>query len=338
MDIVYSSSDAYSECTGVSLYSLYLNNIDIEELNVNILSTDISEKNKEALTEVASSFNRRLNIIDAKQDFIDEANRLHLQLLRGAYNTYSRVVLNRWFSHLDKIMVIDSDTMVTGSIKGAWELDINESYLAAVPEIAMYNPYSTQEDPELIKSLDMYYNMGICVVNLKKWREDNIDNLIVTSIERNKPVFKIADQSIINKYCAGKIARLPLMYNFYSPVHNVSYKTVNRVFNIKTVFSEEEFEHSSKTPAIIHYFGHSYERPWFKYSVALKKNEYLAIRKETPWHNKKLGSWRKGGSIIIKSYDIICYFLLLTSNYEMALRFRYIWGQKVKNLIHKERL
>ena len=219
MEIVYSSSDAYASCTGVSLYSLYLNNKDVEELNVYVLSTDISPENKERLEKTAKSFDRKITIIDAKEDFIRGAERLNLPLLRGAYNTYARVMLNTWFSHLEKIFVVDSDTMITGSLMPAWELDITDYMLAAVPEMAMYNPYNYQEDPEILSSLDLYYNMGICIVNLKRWRDKDIDQLIYDNVQKETKGFMIADQSIINKYIGKEIARLPLNYNYYTPVH-----------------------------------------------------------------------------------------------------------------------
>lgn len=331
MDIVYSSSDAYSECTGISLFTLYSCNQSVDDLNVNILSTDISSQNKKKLIEVSQIFGRNLNIIDAKQDFVDEAERLNLKLLRGAYNTYSRVVLNRWFGHLDKIMVIDSDTMICGSIEGAWKQNIDSYLLAAVPEIAVYNPFSDNEDMNLVDRSDLYYNMGICVVNLKKWREDDVDSLIAKSIERDKPYFKIADQSIINMYCVGKIARLPLKYNYYSPVHNVDYKTINDVFSKRVIFKESEFNEASSNPLIIHYFGHSYERPWFKHSVAFRKKDYLIEKAKTPWAYEKEGKWRKSGSIIMNIYDQVCYLLLLLRQYKTCLKFRYIWGQRIKS-------
>lgn len=332
MEIVYSSSDAYSSCTGVSLLSLYENNKDVEDLNVHILSTDITLINKEKLNSVAQQYGRSLNIIDAKQDFIDEANRLELELLRGAYNTYSRVVLNRWFSSLDKIMVIDSDTMVCGSLKPAWNFDLSDFALAAVPELAMYTKEIRFEDPELLRDLDTYYNMGICVVNLKKWRDEKYDELIYNSIKRDHPIFRIADQSIINKYLNGKIARLPLQFNYYSPVHNVSYNTLCKVFPRKKIFELEELEKASKKTAIIHYFGHSYERPWFKHSVALRKDEYIQIRNKSPWKDEPYSKWRKE-SLIINIYDFICFCLLKLKLNAACLRFRYIWGQKIQELL-----
>ena len=46
MNIVYSSSDAYAVCTGISMYSLFENNKEEETLDVYILSTDIAKDNK----------------------------------------------------------------------------------------------------------------------------------------------------------------------------------------------------------------------------------------------------------------------------------------------------
>lgn len=330
MDVVYSSSDAYSACTGVSLYSLYLHNKDVDILNVYVLSTDISEDNKKRLKETARTFGRELTIIEAREDFVKGAKKLHLPLLRGAYNTYARVMLNTWFSHLDKIFVVDSDTMISGSLSPAWNMDISDYMLAAVPEMAMYNPYNHQEDPELLASIEMYYNMGICIINLKRWREKSIDNLIYERVQQEEKGFKIADQSIINKYIGHEIVRLPLNYNYYTPVHNVSYKTVCRVFNLKKVFSEEEFNKAKEEPAIIHYFGQSYERPWFKHSVAYREKEYHRLRAKTEWAQVPLSKWRLRGSWVIKIYDVICYLILLCGAYETCLKFRYIWGQRLK--------
>ena len=333
MDIVYSSSDAYAGCTGVSLYSLYRHNETIEHLNVYVLSTDISTENKKRLFQTARKFGRELTIIDAKEDFVRESNRLHLPLLRGAYNTYGRIILNKWFSHLDKVFVIDSDTMICGSLEPAWDIDISNYLLAAVPEMAMYNPYNHQEDPEILSSIDMYYNMGICIINLKRWREKDIDTLIYESIQKETKGFMIADQSIINKYIGNEITRLPLNYNYYTPVHRVSYQAISKVFSTKKVFDENEFESARISPVIIHFFGQSFDRPWFKYNAAYKKKEYQSLRNQTEWRDAPLNRWRKNSSCVLQVYDVICYIMLLLGLYTTCLGFRYVWGQSIKSLI-----
>lgn len=333
MEIIYSSSDAYSMCTGISLYSLYKNNVDIDILNVHILSTDISDENKNRLKSIALSFNRSLNIIDAKNDFINWTNKLNLSLFRDAYNTYSRLMLNIWFKHLDKIMVIDSDTLVCGSIKDAWNIDIKDYYIAAVPEVAMYGKDNFQEDPDLLNSLDMYYNMGVCIVNLKKWREDDIDRFIFNSVQKETKPFMLADQSILNKYLSGNITRMPLKYNFYTPCHHISYKVLNSIFNQKRVFTEDEYEDAITNPAIIHYLGHSYERPWFKNNAAYKNQNYLSVKMLTPWKEFPLSKWSKPNNLIICIYDFVCYLLLILGLYSICIKFKYIIGQNIKGIM-----
>ncbi|MDW7669690.1 MAG: glycosyltransferase, partial [Bacillota bacterium] len=161
IDIVYSSSDLYAQCTGVSLLSLLHNNQDVEELNIHVIDTDISFENKKKINAIAQSFGRNINFISAKQTFENEIKSMNLKILRGAYNTYSRLKLNTWFKNLDKILVIDSDTLVVGSLKELWEIDLKDNLIAAVPEIGVYLPNNTFDDINIINLNEFYYNAGI---------------------------------------------------------------------------------------------------------------------------------------------------------------------------------
>ena len=53
MNIIYSSSDAYSELAGVSITSLFENNKNIDDIEVYIIDNGISEKNKEHFHKIA---------------------------------------------------------------------------------------------------------------------------------------------------------------------------------------------------------------------------------------------------------------------------------------------
>lgn len=337
MNIVYSSSDAYAECTGISIWSLFEKNKHVQELAVYILDTDISAENRERLLSVARSFNRTIIFISAVEGFKKGAEELNLPLMRGSYNTYSRVLMNMWFSNLDKVLVIDSDTLVTGNIQPLWDIDLTGRLIAAVPEIAMYGKYNNLEESKIINNSPLYYNMGICLINLKDWREKKIDELIKQKINEEKPELRIADQSIINMYLNQFIKRIDLKYNYYSVVHGVSYKTIIKIFQKKIVFSESEYLEASNNPAIIHYFGHSFERPWFKYNGAYMKDEYMTVRSLTPWNNSSLQKWKKTNSLILDLYDILSYLLLLLGFRNCCLKFRYIYGQRLKEItgIHR---
>lgn len=189
------------------------------------------------------------------------------------------------------------------------------------------------EPEQLIEHIPMYYNMGICLVNLEEWRSQNIDQYLMKKIVEETEPYHIADQTIINKYLHEFIVRMPLRYNYYSTVHRVRYKTVRKIFDQKEVFSEEEFLEAGRHPAIIHYFGHSYERPWFKRNQAYMKRRYGRLRQHTLWGECEMPRWREGNHLVIRIYDRICYLLLAMRLYDFCLKFRYIYGQKVKQVM-----
>ena len=334
MNVVYSSSDYYSECTGVSLYSLYNHNREID-INVFIISSDISKENQKRLHDIACIFNKSLTIIDADVSFNKAAEKYHFKKLRGSYNTYSTIILNEWLSFLDKVIVIDSDTLITGSLKGMWNLDIEDYYFAAVPETAMYGKYNYFEDEDIILENDAYFNAGICVVNLKKWREDNIDEYLLKAVKSDNRSYLTSEQSIMNKFLGNKAKAMPLQYNFYSTYHFADYDVIQKIFYKKHFFSKLEYEYAKDNPVIIHYCGFPFERPWFKINVAYRKKEYLQVRSKTPWAEMPLKKWSRRESIFKHLYDVLCYILIKCRMYNTCLKLRGVFAQKVKGILVK---
>ncbi len=335
MNIVYSSSDYYADCTGVSLYSLYENNRD-NDVNVFILSCGISELNKKRLSEISSNFNRTLTIIEANDGFEEAARLYNFEKLRGSYNTYSRIILNKWLSFLDKVIVIDSDTLVTGNLREMWETDLDNFYYAAVPEVSMYGRYNYFEEEEIINIHDTYYNAGICIVNLKQWREDNIDNYLLQCITKDSKSYLNSEQSIMNKFLGDKIKRIPLKYNYYTTFHFANFSVITRIFYKKHLINQDEYIEAKTNTAIIHYCGFSYERPWFSHSKAYKKDLYLAVRKKTPWKKEKLRAWGYRESKFKYVYDGLCYLMMFIGMYNVCLKFRLVFAQRIKGLLSKQ--
>ena len=337
VNIVYSSSDYYSQCTGISIYSLLKNNQNIAKMNIYVLETGISESNKSKIYEIAKNFGRDVKFIDAQKQFDVHVKKLKFKYMRGSYNTYARVMLNAWFNDLDKVLLIDSDTLVVGSIEDLWNTNMDGYLICAVPEIGMYSTYSTYEDNKIVDASNPYFNMGIVLCNLKLWREKNIDDLIEKKLGDYKENFKIADQSILNYTINNQMKRLHLKYNYYTSVHAVKYSTIKKVFSEKTIFNEDEFLEARKNPVIIHFVGHSFERPWFRNSISIYKDMYLSYRQETPWKGQKLMEMASSPSWIFGIYDKLTCMILKLRLFDTAHWFRYVLGQKIKNVIKRSR-
>jgi len=336
--VVYSSSDLYAQCTGVSIISLLENNKDIEKLKLYVLDTDISDKNKENIRQIVNYYNRTIVFISVQKQFEENLEKFKLSHMRGSYNTYARVMLNTWFGFLDRILFIDSDTLVVGSIRALWETYLQDYLLAAVPEVAVYAKGCITEDKDIVDACRYYYfNMGIVLCNLKQWRQENTDALVAAKVRQYDKDFYIADQSILNYALNNRIFRLHLKYNYYTAVHSVTYKTVCKIFSRKKIFSELEFSEARREPVVIHFVGHPFERPWYERSTSPYKLLYHEYRKKTPWANESLLPIPPSKNIIFGIYDYIVYFLKKFNIYGFTHWLRYILGQRIKKISGQKR-
>ncbi len=105
-----------------------------------------------------------------------------------------RCALTKVFPDKDRIVSIDCDTIVTQDISELWELDLTDYHVAMTPEVTSSRPY---------------HNNGICVMNLKKLREDGVDDLMIAEMNRNHHIY--VGQDAMQQYC--KILDLPSTYN-----------------------------------------------------------------------------------------------------------------------------
>lgn len=111
-----------------------------------------------------------------------------------------RAALPKIFPDLDRILTLDVDTLVRDNISHMWDIDLDGYYLAATKEEAL----SKEENRD-------YINMGMAMINLKKWREDKMDDKIIAALD--KYFYRYNEQDCINDFCEGKIKILPSDYN-----------------------------------------------------------------------------------------------------------------------------
>ena len=71
----------------------------------------------------------------------------------------------------EKIIYLDSDLVVLGDIRELWDYDITDYYIAGVED-----KYSDMMKCRVnLSESDTYFNSGVIVMNLKRFREDRIE-------------------------------------------------------------------------------------------------------------------------------------------------------------------
>jgi lipopolysaccharide biosynthesis glycosyltransferase len=281
LNIVFASDQIYIEHLAVAIYSLFKCNPTVN-FNVYIFNTDIDGASWSRLSELAAQYGQ--NLFDIKiVDREIEGLVLNQSVTKA---TYYRLFIPEKLG-FDKVLYLDSDIVVNGSIEDLYNTNIDQCYVAAVAD-AVPNPHEDLGMSEGSK----YFNCGVMLLNLPKWREDRIKERVIDLI-RNKPwVIRFPDQCGINSIVDGR------------------WKELHPKYNAQTIFFQVKFEHTRSdlypagqlregidNPVIIHYTGK--QKPWhLGYKHRFRKLYWRNLR-ETPFNSNSRAELRLVNFLIL---------------------------------------
>ena len=260
--IFFTFDNNYVEPAAVAFYSL-LNKAKSDVFyKMYVLHSDITKDKQNLLMNIVQRFeNAQLKFVDTKSEFKKEWE-------NGSFNSkYANSTFTistlikcfgaKFFPQYEKIIYSDVDIVVTDDISEIFDIDLTDKYVAGVK--GAFSKYFKNElshlKPEHFEMLrDKYIAGGIWVMNLKKIREDNLEEKMCqiindTSIEKRFP-----DQDIINISCEGKVGYLPLNYISYPYMIDLLQKP-----DFISDYSREELYDSIINPKIIHFAA---GKPW----------------------------------------------------------------------------
>lgn len=288
MYVIYHSSDTFAEVTGVSMISLFENNKSADKIHVLYIQKGMTDANKAILTSIAKQYGRELEFMDMP-NWSQKLN-IELKSCKAGWLGfgYNRLFLTEYIPEdVDRVLYLDSDTVIEGSLDELWNTDMDGYYLAAVDDCLS----SKYRDIVGLTGEGNYCNAGMLLVNLNKWREDNITDAFIKMIYDNNGYFVFNEQSILNSMFSEKIKILPQKYNVNSLVYLFSRKELMRLrrpYNFP--YSEDELKQARENPVITHFTGNFYvhRRPWVENSDHPHKEAYLKYRSLSPWKDAPL--------------------------------------------------
>jgi len=282
LTILYQSDDNYAAFMGVSICSLLENNKSAEEISIYIIDDSISKNNKELLLEMVQAYSRELFFISGEVVLNDKEITDIFAYTGMRKNTHSYLKL-----FLDKIMpdcsgrviYIDCDTAVTGNIQELITLDMGQKTIGMVKDSLI----TKSKISVGLEECDNYYNSGIIVVDMDKWRERRCSARILEHI-KNIRIYGTVDQDVLNVELKDEIYTLPIKYNL-QPLHMVySVELYNKVYKHKaTYYSGEEIEDAVDFPGIVHYLRYMGESPWNLNNVHPAASIFDKYLELSPW-------------------------------------------------------
>lgn len=276
MNILYTLNDKFVPQVAAGICSVCENNKNMKEITFYIISCGITNENKEKLNLLVKKYKRKIEIIELTniKDYFD----FDYDTLGWNSIVLVRLLIDKILPpKVKKILYLDGDTIVIGNLEKLWNINLKNKVLGMSIEPTV----DKQRKKDLGLEKYPYYNAGVLLVNLEKWRDTKAGERIIKFYrDRNGKLFA-NDQDAINGALKNEIYTLPPKYNFYNIFNQYPYSFMCKLMKPVKYISKEIYMESVENPAIIHYLGE--ERPWRKGNTHKYRKDYIKYLSMTEW-------------------------------------------------------
>jgi lipopolysaccharide biosynthesis glycosyltransferase len=255
----------YAQHAAVCLVSLLENNPD-SFFEVVVVSTgELADEAAKLRRSLARYENHTLTI-----RYFSRSTTVNLPITAQHYSidNYTRLWISEFFpNETKKVLYIDSDMVIVDSIQELWNTDITEWVLGAVSI-----PGSDRCPIFGIPERYGYFNSGVLLVNLERWRSEKVFDRLIEYIAANSDKIIDVDQDVLNACLYDRWLHLPHIWNTISPFY-INYYPID--------VSPRELRRIRSETRIIHFNGAS--KPWSYLCRHPRRMEYWKYLAKTAW-------------------------------------------------------
>lgn len=210
MDISYAINERYVDYCLVSIISLLENNTG-NKINFHILTDHLSSSTKLRMQNVVANYNCDIHFYDIPDSWIEGL----------ALNCWSKYCWYRLFlpqlisSDVSRILYLDTDTIITGSITELFNLNLNDYSIAGCLDIMSFSEGIF--DRLGYPSKYGYVCSGVLLLNLDYFRSNDLTTQIIDFAKTHSEIINFPDQDAINSVCHTSTLHLPLKYDILAP-------------------------------------------------------------------------------------------------------------------------
>ena len=177
--------------------------------------------------------------------------------------TYYRIFIQNLFPQYDKALYLDVDILVMGDISELYNVDLGDNYVGAITEDIMTNidVFGRYVEEFLGIERHKFFNAGVLVLNLKKYREEDVESQFLALLDKYK--FRVTqDEDYLNVICKDKVKYIDQGWN-KSPIDDPTF--------------------DPKTLKLVHYKINY--KPWH-YDGVRYAEDYYDFVKRTEFHDE----------------------------------------------------
>jgi len=261
LTIVVASDNHYIILLAALIKSIEDNIRKGQQINIYIIEDAVSDSSKRKLQRSINA-----NITTLHWQKMDEVipKGMQLPLDRSSYplNIYMRLFIPYFIpQEIESVLYLDVDMIVLGDVTSIFENNMTDKVVAAVldPRIITFdNSWGGVMNYEALglPGTTRYFNTGLLLMNLKKWREQNVTEKIIQCIDNNKKFANYPDQYGLNVVLANKWLELNPLWNHFSTIdttekplliHFVERKPIYQSYNYSEEFKKIFYQYLNQT-------------------------------------------------------------------------------------------
>ena len=167
-----------------------------EQVKISVVSTRIYSQQKEQLQNCCK-YQIEWQELQSNYD--------QLLSVSGSKLPYVKLEPRKYTKETERLIWLDSDTIVLGSLEPLWNLDFQTLPIAAAANV-WGNPNNYQD-------LSPYFNSGVLVYNMKLWEEEQLSEKLLHNARTH--VWGDRDQGALNSVLVGRWKKLDQIWNNY---------------------------------------------------------------------------------------------------------------------------
>jgi lipopolysaccharide biosynthesis glycosyltransferase len=274
LEILFCANPGYYRHAAVAAVSLAENN-PRSRTNIHVL-TSAEDGVAEAMFRASLAGYRHIavtfhHVSDSRLDevFFDR------HLTREAYLRFLAPAV--FPASIGRVLYLDCDLVVLDDLGPLWATDLRGKAIAAAPDF----PWG--ESGTVAKRMaslglgagDVYVNSGVLLLDLDRWRRDNLSDRLFAYARARGSALAFHDQDAINAVLRDDIHVIDCRWNLQSRMYRLGRRSFPREFTAT--------RQARRRPAILHYT--TGDKPWLFRSQAARKRHYFRYLGKTAWRN-----------------------------------------------------
>lgn len=311
LDIVYATDNNFIDVLYASISSLYDTNGDLN-LDIWIIGEKISDLNKDKINNLSKEYNQK------EVNWIENCEiPYQVKLDRGSASQYSRLMIGSVLpDSVKKVLYLDADTIILSNLIELFNVCFDNKIVIGVSDVinAEYKKILNIPEDKAV------FNTGVLLLDLEKWRTENIESKLFDVILKFKGNVIQGDVGILNA----------VLYN--------SYKEINPKFNYMTIFEDMTYEDMLVFKKPVDYYSKK-ELEEARNNIVIRHYTTCFLSRR-PWqqeskvaHLKKFKSYYKGQFISAKDYKILKIYNILPK--KLAIRIIGFIQLKIRPRLYK---